>query len=87
MPKDRILELYLNSIEFGPGIFGVEEGARFHFGTSVHRLSLDQACRLVAIIPSPLRYKVNGNYVVNRANNIARIVGGPAAVPEETNKK
>ena len=81
LSKDRILELYLNCIEFGPGIFGVEEGARHHFGLSVKRLSLDQSCRLAAIIPAPLRYRVNGIYVGRRAAMLAQIVGGPAAVP------
>jgi monofunctional glycosyltransferase len=81
LSKDRILELYLNCIEFGPGIFGVEEGARHHFGLSVKRLSLDQSCRLAAIIPAPLRYRVNGSYVSRRAAILAQIVGGPAAVP------
>jgi monofunctional glycosyltransferase len=77
LPKDRILELYLNSIEFGPGIFGVEEGARYHFGVSARQLSLDQCCRLAAIIPSPLRYRATGPYVTRRAENIAQIIAGP----------
>jgi monofunctional glycosyltransferase len=77
LPKDRILELYLNSIEFGPGVFGAEEGARYHFGTTVRQLNLDQCCRLVAIIPSPLRYKASGAYVTRRADNIAQIIAGP----------
>jgi monofunctional biosynthetic peptidoglycan transglycosylase len=80
LAKDRILELYLNSIEFGPGVFGVEEAARYHFHSSARQLTLDQSCRLAAIIPSPLRYKVTGNYVSNRARNIAQIIGGPTAV-------
>ena len=79
LSKERILELYLNCIEFGPGIFGVEEGARFHFGVSVKRLSLDQSCRLAAIIPSPLRYRVTGNYISRRSATLARIVGGTPA--------
>jgi monofunctional glycosyltransferase len=77
LSKDRILELYLNSIEFGPGIFGVEEGARFRFGVSARQISLEQSCLLAAIIPAPLRYKINGPYVQRRASNIARIIGGP----------
>lgn len=67
LSKARILELYLNLIEFGPGVFGVEEGAKYHFGVSARRLNVDQACRLAAIIPAPLRYRVNGPYVVRRA--------------------
>jgi monofunctional biosynthetic peptidoglycan transglycosylase len=81
LSKERILELYLNCIEFGPGAFGVEEGARYHFGVSVRRLSLDQSCRLAAIIPSPLRYRVNGSYVSRRAAVLAQIVGGIDPAP------
>ena len=79
LSKDRILELYLNCIEFGPGVFGVEEAARYHFRTTAQRLTLDQSCRLAAIIPSPLRYRVTGNYVNRRAAILARIVGGTPA--------
>jgi monofunctional biosynthetic peptidoglycan transglycosylase len=80
LSKERILELYLNCIEFGPGVFGVEEGSRYHFGVSAKQLSLDQSCRLAAIIPSPLRYRVNGGYVSRRAAILAQIVAGPNAV-------
>lgn len=76
LTKERILELYLNLIEFGPGIFGVEEAARYHFGIHAKALSLDQSCRLAAIIPSPRRYRVNGNYVNRRAAVLSQIVGG-----------
>lgn len=72
LTKERILELYVNCIEFGPGIFGVEEAARYHFGVPARQLNRDQACRLAAIIPSPLRYKVTGQYVIKRAGRIAR---------------
>jgi monofunctional biosynthetic peptidoglycan transglycosylase len=84
LSKDRILELYLNCIEFGPGVFGVEEGARYHFGVSVKKLSLDQSCRLAAIIPAPLRYRVSGNYVSRRAAILTQIVGGPAAAAPDS---
>lgn len=51
--KDRILELYLNAAEWGPGVYGIEEAARFHYGVSATRLSRDQALRLAAILPAP----------------------------------
>jgi monofunctional biosynthetic peptidoglycan transglycosylase len=82
LSKERIFELYLNCIEFGPGIFGVDEGARFHFGIALKKLSLDQSCRLAAIIPAPRRYKISGNYVSRRAAILAQIVGGVPA-PEK----
>lgn len=51
--KDRILELYVNVIEWGPGVFGAEAAARYHYDTSASRLSRDRAARLAAIIPAP----------------------------------
>ncbi|MFO7607766.1 MAG: monofunctional biosynthetic peptidoglycan transglycosylase [Candidatus Krumholzibacteriia bacterium] len=75
LPKDRILELYLNSIEFGPGVFGVAEAARHHFGVPVERLSREQCCRLAAIIPAPLRYRIGGEYVGRRAAQLAGMLG------------
>ncbi|HUF27401.1 MAG TPA: monofunctional biosynthetic peptidoglycan transglycosylase [Gemmatimonadaceae bacterium] len=55
LPKRRILELYVNSIEFGPGMFGIEAGARHHFDQPAHELTREQAAQLAAIIPAPLR--------------------------------
>lgn len=51
--KDRILELYLNVIEWGPGVYGIEAAARHHYDTSASRLSREQALRLAAIVPAP----------------------------------
>lgn len=53
--KDRIVELYVNVVELGPGIFGAEAAARHHFGVSAERLSRHQAASLAAILPAPLR--------------------------------
>jgi monofunctional biosynthetic peptidoglycan transglycosylase len=55
LSKRRILELYLNVIEWGPGVYGVEAAARHHYGVSAAKLSRDQAARLAACIPDPLR--------------------------------
>jgi len=55
--KRRILELYLNVIEWGPGVYGAEAGAQYHYHTSAARLSRDQAARLAAVIPNPLHRK------------------------------
>lgn len=54
LSKDRILEIYLNVAEWGPGIFGAEAAARHHFGRSAADLSLDQAAALAATLPHPL---------------------------------
>lgn len=53
--KDRILELYVNVVEFGPGIYGAEAAARHHFGISAGDLSRYQAASLAAVLPAPLR--------------------------------
>jgi monofunctional biosynthetic peptidoglycan transglycosylase len=57
LPKKRILELYLNVIEWWPGIYGAEAAARNYYGVPASRLGRDQAARLAAVIPSPLRWK------------------------------
>ncbi|HEX7090047.1 MAG TPA: transglycosylase domain-containing protein [Longimicrobiales bacterium] len=54
LPKDRILELYLNVAEWGPGIFGAEAAARYYFGRSASNLTLAQAAALAATLPHPL---------------------------------
>ncbi|MBW7470711.1 monofunctional biosynthetic peptidoglycan transglycosylase [Marinobacter sp. F4218] len=52
-PKKRILEVYLNIAEFGPGIYGVEAASRLYFGVAASRLSQVQAARLAAVLPNP----------------------------------
>jgi monofunctional biosynthetic peptidoglycan transglycosylase len=56
LSKRRILELYLNVIEWGSGVFGAEAGARYHFGISCADLSPEQAAQMAAMAPSPRRY-------------------------------
>ncbi|WP_108500884.1 monofunctional biosynthetic peptidoglycan transglycosylase [Paracoccus indicus] len=51
--KSRILEVYLNIAEFGPGIFGIEAAAREYFATTPNRLTRVQAARLAAVLPAP----------------------------------
>ena len=53
--KDRILELYVNVVEFGPGIFGAEAASQHHYGTSAADLSRREAAGLAAVLPAPLR--------------------------------
>ena len=59
LPKRRIIELYLNVIEWGNGVFGAEAAAKRYFGTSAAQLSAEQAARLAAMIPSPRRFERN----------------------------
>ena len=55
--RNRILELYLNVIEWGPGVFGIEAAAEVHYHTSAAALNREQSARLAAILPSPRRRK------------------------------
>ena len=55
LPKNRILEIYLNTIEWGPGIYGAEAAAQAWYGIPAARVNREQASRLAAVIPSPLR--------------------------------
>lgn len=51
--KQRILELYLNEVEWGRGVYGAEAASRYYYGTSARDLSRDEAARLAAILPDP----------------------------------
>ncbi len=53
LPKRRILELYANVIEMGPGIYGVEAGAQHYFGVNARGLTRDQSALLAAVLPNP----------------------------------
>jgi monofunctional biosynthetic peptidoglycan transglycosylase len=53
--KRRILELYLNVVEWGPGIYGAESACRTYGGTSARNISREEAARLAAILPAPLK--------------------------------
>lgn len=55
LPKKRIIEIYLNVIEWGDGVYGCEAAARRYYGTSCASLDVDQAAGLAAMIPSPRR--------------------------------
>ena len=53
--KERILEIYLNVVEWGPGIYGADAAARYYYGTTARNINEQQGARLAAILPSPLR--------------------------------
>jgi len=53
--KRRILEIYLNVVEWGPGIYGAESACRYYEGTAARNLDRQQAARLAAILPAPLK--------------------------------
>ncbi|MCS0307062.1 monofunctional biosynthetic peptidoglycan transglycosylase [Vibrio diabolicus] len=66
--KERILEVYLNVVEFGPGIYGAEAAAQNYFGVSAKQLSKWQAARLAVVLPNPYRIKVypQSDYTAHR---------------------
>ncbi|HWF78825.1 MAG TPA: monofunctional biosynthetic peptidoglycan transglycosylase [Caulobacteraceae bacterium] len=80
--KRRIMEVYLNTVEMGPGVYGVEAAAQRYFHVSARSVSPAQAARLIAILPSPLKWQVidPGSYVRRRD---ARIGKGEGAVARE----
>ncbi len=55
--KQRILELYLNVIEWGPGVYGAEAGSEYHYHIKASQLDRDQSARLAAVLPSPRRWR------------------------------
>ena len=57
LSKKRILELYLNVIEWGPGVYGAQASARYYYHVSARQLTRDQAIALASILPAPLRRK------------------------------
>jgi monofunctional glycosyltransferase len=79
--KRRILEVYLNVVEWGDGVFGAEAAARQYFGVSAAQLSSEQAARLAAYLPSPKRYGRirSGPYLDRRTAAIQRYMSD--AVP------
>ncbi|MFN8822992.1 MAG: monofunctional biosynthetic peptidoglycan transglycosylase [Betaproteobacteria bacterium] len=72
--KRRILEVYLNVVEWGEGVFGAEAAARLYFGISAQQLGPAQAARMAAFLPSPKRYGRlrSGPYLDGRAAAILR---------------
>lgn len=70
LTKERILDLYLNLAEWGDGVFGAEAAARKHFGKPASKLTREEAARLAAILPSPLRWSPTGSVATLRIGAI-----------------
>lgn len=66
--KPRIMETYLNVAEWGDGIYGIEQAAQERFDVSAKDLTPRQAAALAAVLPSPNRWKVDGQYASGRRN-------------------
>ena len=76
--KRRILEIYLNSVEWGEGVFGAEAAARRYFRVGAGSLSPGQAAQLAVLLPAPKRFekRIGSPYVTGRASTIAARMGG-----------
>lgn len=86
-PKQRILEVYLNSVEWGDGIFGAQAAAQHHFGIDAAQLSPAQASQLAAVLPNPREWNAGhpGPHVRRRAGWIrqqSRQLGGSRYLDE-----
>ena len=87
LPKDRIMELYLNTVELGPEVWGVEAASRRYFGHDAATLSLEEAAELAGALPFPLR----SNPALHPARMLRRqqlillhLRGVPVLVPPDT---
>lgn len=78
LDKERILEIYLNSVEWGDGIFGAEAAAQRYFGKSAARLTRQEGARLAVMLPSPKFYekRPHSPYLNGRTATIAARMGG-----------
>lgn len=66
--KQRILEIYLNVVEWGPGIYGAESASRYYYKTSARNIGRQQAAQLAAVLPAPLKRRPE------RMNNYSAII-------------
>ena len=73
LTKQRILEIYLNHVEWGEGLFGAQAAARHYFGKDASRLAPMEAARLAVMLPAPKRFekRPDSAYVASRAATIA----------------
>jgi monofunctional biosynthetic peptidoglycan transglycosylase len=72
--KERILEVYLNSIEMGNGVYGAEAASQYWFNKSAKKLTRYQAASIAVILPNPRKYKASNssNYIENRKQWLVR---------------
>ncbi|PXW24407.1 monofunctional biosynthetic peptidoglycan transglycosylase [Paraburkholderia caballeronis] len=83
LDKERIFEIYLNSVEWGNGVYGAEAAARYYFHTPAAKLSAGQAARLAVMLPQPRYFDEHRGspYLAQRAAVIARRMGA-AELPQ-----
>ncbi len=80
LSKRRILEIYLNNVEWGEGVFGAEAAARHYFHVGADHLGAQQAAQLAVMLPAPKRFERNpaSNYVMARAGVVVSRMGAVA---------
>jgi monofunctional biosynthetic peptidoglycan transglycosylase len=72
--KPRVIEIYLNVAEWGDGLYGAEAAAQARFKKSAKDLTSGEAALLAAVLPSPNRWKITGNYAQRRAGSIQTLM-------------
>lgn len=74
--KERIMEVYLNSIEMGNGVYGAEEAARYWYRTDAKSLTANQAAGIAAILPNPRKFKASNSssYIERRKGKIMKVM-------------
>jgi monofunctional biosynthetic peptidoglycan transglycosylase len=77
--KQRILEVYLNVIELGPGVYGVEAASKKYFHKKAKNLSSREASLMAAVLPNPIKFKINkpSAYIIRRQH---KIMGSPTVL-------
>src|SRR5581483_7585865 len=84
-PKERILQMYANIVEFAPNVYGAEAGAEFHFKRHAWQLTPAEAAHLAAVLPNPVRWSAShpSAYIERRAARILRQMHGLPADEED----
>lgn len=87
--KERIMEVYLNSIEMGPGIYGAEAASQYWFHKSASALTKSEAAAIAAILPRPLKYRAHPPtaYIAKRKLWIQKQMGFYGSLNYETHEK
>lgn len=91
--KERIMEVYLNSIEMGKGIYGAQAAAKYKFGTTAAKLTKGQCALIAATLPNPIRFNSAkpSSYILKRQSQILKLMNlihpFPPAEPKEKEKE
>ncbi|MBK9401671.1 MAG: monofunctional biosynthetic peptidoglycan transglycosylase [Bacteroidetes bacterium] len=75
--KERIMEMYLNVIEMGPGVYGAEAAAQYYFDKPAAKLTKSESATIAAILPNPIRWSASKptRYIIKKRNWILRHMG------------